>query len=113
MKGFAGKILTIQFRLGKDNMGDAFFGEFRRLFCGSRPMNRPFFGLTLMDLARFFSEARAHVFEVLFDVMMDLEEHFLEFSRRRRGGLGRRRCFLLFRGGRWLFFLNMNSAGMG
>ena len=71
-------------------------------------MNGTLLGFTLVDLARFFSEAGADIFEVLFHVVMHFEKHFLEFSGRDR--LGRRlpRFFCRER----LFFLDVDRAGM-
>ena len=44
-------------------------------------MNGAFLRRALVNLAGFFSEAGAHVFEVFFDVVVHFEQHFLKFRR--------------------------------
>ena len=72
--------LTVEFRFWKRNERNALFGQLSCLLRGCRAMDGPFFGLTLMDLPCLIGKARADVFKILLDVMMHLEQHFLELS---------------------------------
>lgn len=48
---------------------------------GSGAVNRSFFSLTFMNLPRLFGKTRSYIFEILFDVVMYLNQHLLKFCR--------------------------------
>ena len=75
-------------------------------------MDGALFSLTVMDLPCLFGKARADVFKVLLDVVMDVEQHFFELSGRRRCRRRRRRLLYPSEGSR-LFLFDMDGAGMG
>src|SRR5262245_59324343 len=75
-------------------------------------MNGALFSLTVMNLPCLFGKARADVFKVLLDVVMDVEQHFFELSGRRWCRRRRRRLLYLFWRSR-VFLFDMDGAGMG
>ena len=103
---------AVEFRFRKRNEGNALFRQLSRLLRGCRTVDGALFSLTVMDLPCLFGKARADVFKVLLDVVMDVEQHFFELSGRRRCRRRRRRLLYLFRRSR-LFFFDMDGAGMG
>src|SRR5262249_24771288 len=104
---------AVEFRFRKCNERNALFRQLRCLLRGRSTADGRFFDFTLMDLPCLFRKARADVFKVLLDVVVDVEQHFFELSRRRRS---RRRCgrlLYLFRRSRRLFFFDMDGTRMG
>src|SRR5262245_22937439 len=103
---------AVEFRFRKRNEGNAFFRQLSRLLRGCRTVDGALFSLTVMGMPCLFGKARANVFKVLLDVVMDVEQHFFELGGRRRYRRRRRRLLYLFRRSR-LFLFDMDGAGMG
>jgi hypothetical protein len=102
-------LLAVQVRFRKNYMGNAFIGKLSCFSSRRGAVNRPLFSLSSVNLPRLIGKPRSDVFEILFNVMVNLKKHFLKFSRRWR----RRRCSARCLCRRsWLLLLYMYGAGM-